>query len=119
MPRLLEDIIGSLFSDDAEVTVLRCPRGATSLAEAGVLTDADVVIAAEQDAAPAEISALLQRLPQARALTVTDDGHSGVLYELLPHRRTIGQLSPDAVRSTIRQAARRTELVFEPRPAPY
>ena len=118
MPRLLDDILGSLFSDDPGVSVLRCPPGATSLAEAAAISDADIVIAAEQDARPSDVSALLNGMPQARVLTVTEDGQTGVLYELRPHRRMIGELSGDAVRSAIRQAGRRAELVFESRPAP-
>ena len=44
---------------------------------------------------------------------------SGVLYELRPHRRVIGVLSADNVRSTIRWAGRRADGFFpEPRPAP-
>jgi hypothetical protein len=118
MPRLLNDILGSLFADDAGVALLSCPPGATSLSGAAAMTDPDVVIAAEHDAGPSEVSSLLQRSPQVRVLTVTDNGRSGILYELRPHRRTIGELSADAVRSTIRQAGRGAELVFEPQPAP-
>jgi hypothetical protein len=118
MPRLLDDILGSLLRDEAGVAVVHCPPGASSLAEAAAMTDPDVVIAAEQDTGVSEVSALLKRHPQACALTVSDDGHSGVLYELRPHRRAIGELSAEAVRSTIRQAGRRAELVFEPQPAP-
>lgn len=120
MPRLLDDILGSFFSDDAGVTVMSCPPGVTSMADAATMIDADVVIAAERDAGPREISYLLERMPHTRALTVADDGHTGVLYELRPHRRLIGELSADSVRSTIRQAGRRGEHFFEsePRPAP-
>jgi hypothetical protein len=118
MPRLLDDIIGSLFRDDAGVVLVSCPPGVTSMVDAAAITDADVVIAAEQDAGPREVSVLLARMPRARALTVADEGRSGVLYELRPYRRTIGELSAANVRSTIHQAGRRAELFFEPRPAP-
>ena len=85
MPRLLHDILCQLLSDDPGVSVLRCPPGANSMAEAAA-GDADLVIASEREAEPSGGVALL-RMPRARALAVTHDGQPGVLYELRPHRR--------------------------------
>jgi hypothetical protein len=117
MPRLLEDILGSLFSDDDAVTIVRCTRAASSIAEAATLTEADVVIAVEQDAGPGEVSDLLRRLPHAQALAVADDARTGTVYELEPRHRRI-ELSSESVRSTIQRARRRHERLFEPRSAP-
>jgi hypothetical protein len=118
MPRLLNEILGSVLRDDADVTVIQAPVGFGSLADAATLARADVVIAAEHDSSPAEVSALLEDYPHAHVLTVADDGRSGVLYELLPHRRVICDLSVDSVRWAIRHAARRSDRFFpDSRPA--
>jgi len=118
VPRLLDDILAALFSEDTGVTVVRCPPGVTSLPDAAALTEADVVIAAEQDAGPREVSALLERVPHVRALAVADDARTGLLYELHPRRRLIDELSAESVRAAICQARGRTELFFDPQPAP-
>jgi len=120
MPRrLLNDLIRNLLGDETGVTLVERPPGVDSLADAATIAQADVVIAAERDAGPGEVSELLERRPHTRALSVADDGRSGVLYELRPHRRVIGVLSADNVRSTIRWAGRRADGFFpEPRPAP-
>ncbi len=118
MPRLLDDILESVFADDPDVTVVRCSDNVASVADAVVMTDADVVIAQDRDANTAEVDALLRRTPHAQALTVADDARTAVLYELRPRRRLLGELSPHAVRSAVRDARRRGDLFFEPRPAP-
>ena len=117
MPRLLEDILSSFFRDDEAVTIVRCTRAVSSIAEAATLTEADVVIAVEQDAGPGAVSDLLRRLPHAQALAVADDARTGTVYELEPRHRRI-ELSSESVRSTIQQARRRHERLFEPRSAP-
>lgn len=115
MPRLLDDILGSLFADEADVSVVRAPAG--SIADAATLADADVVVAVESDAEPGVVSDLLRRVPHAQALSISDDARSVVVYELQPHRRRI-ELSGDSIRSTVRHARHRHEPFFEPRPAP-
>jgi DNA-binding NarL/FixJ family response regulator len=117
MPRLLDDILGSLVAGEPDVTVVHVAAGPESIAEVAARADADVVVAVERDAGPAAVSDLLQRVPHAQALTVSDDARTGVVYELRPHRKEI-ELSDDSVRSAIQRARRRHEPFFEPRPAP-
>ena len=116
MPRLLDDILGSLFADEAGVTILR-PVPGRSIAEAASLAEADVVVAVEKDAGPGVISELLRRLPHAQALSVADDARTALVYELRPERDRI-ELSAETLSSTIRHARRRNEPLFEPRTAP-
>lgn len=118
MPQLLDHILDSVFADDAEVTLLRAPAGVDSVAEAVTLTEPDVVIVAERRAGPHELDDLLRLAPHAQALTVADDARTAVLYELRPHRRLLGELSPASIRSAVHGARRRNDLFFEPRPAP-
>lgn len=118
MPKLLVDILDSVFADDAEVTVLHPPAGVDSVVDAVSLTKPDVVIVGEQQAGPRELDDLLRLAPHAQALTVAEDARTAVVYELRPHRRLLGELSPTSIRSAVRHARRRGDLFFEPRPAP-
>ena len=118
MPQLLEEILDSVFADDAQVTLLRVPPDVYSVVDAVTLTEPDVVIVEEQQAGPREVDNLLRRAPHAQALTIAEDARSALLYELRPHRRLIGELSPTSIRSAVHHARRRNDLLFEPRPAP-
>jgi hypothetical protein len=118
MPQLLDDIFDSVFADDAEVTLLRVPPDVDSVVDAVTLTEPDVVIVEEQQAGLREVDNLLRLAPHAQALTIADDARTALLYELRPHRRLIGELSPTSIRSAVHQARRHSDLLFEPRPAP-
>ncbi len=120
MPRLLQDILYTLASDVEEVELVGCPDDATGIDDAAVRTGADLVIACDRDAAWHAVDSLLKRMPRTRALAVSADGRSGVLYELRPVRRVIGELSA----ATLRAAVAATAVPFElplpdptPRPA--
>jgi hypothetical protein len=118
MPQLLDEILDSVFSDDAQVTLLRVPSDVDSVVDAVTLTEPDVVIVEEQQAGPREVDNLLRLAPHAQALTIAEDARTALLYELRPHRRLIGELSPASIRSAVHHARRRSDLLFEPRPAP-
>lgn len=118
MPQLLDDILDSAFADDSAVTLLRVPPDVDSVVEAVTRMEPDVVIVDEQRAGLREVDNLLRLAPHAHALTIAEDARSAVLYELRPHRRLIGELSPASIRSAVHHARRRSDLFFEPRPAP-
>jgi len=88
---LLSDLIVGLLDeeDGCEVVV---ERGSDSLA-AATSSDADVLITAAEVATRATVAALLENRPHLRTIVVEGDVHEGVLYELLPHREELGQLS--------------------------
>jgi hypothetical protein len=104
LPTLLHDILHKLLAEVGAVQVVDYD-GEAGLAEAASDTAADLVIAEERDAAPAAACALLRARPQARALAVSHDGRSGVIYELRPHREAVGELSTATLQAAIRAAA--------------
>jgi hypothetical protein len=121
MPRLLHDILRQLLADVDEVELVDPPATNAGIVETAAQTHADLVIATEADAGPREATSLLARMPTTRALAVSHDGRSGVVYELRPVRRPLGELSA----ATLRQVVRATTPSFEqllaeptPRPAP-
>lgn len=121
MPRLLHDILHHLISEMPEVEMIDCSERGGGIAEAAQRASADVVIAEEADAGPLQACALFERMPRSRALAVSQDGRGGVIYELRPQRRTIGELSAANVRAAMRASTPCTELLrSEPstQPAP-
>jgi hypothetical protein len=53
------------------------------------------------------VPALLARWPGAQVMTVMPEGENAVVYELRPHRRTLGQMSPAEIVETLRDAVHR------------
>jgi hypothetical protein len=102
MPRLLNDILDRLLTGAPEVAVLQGPLPGEDVVQAAVRVDADVVIAAERSIADAAICGLLAARARTRLLTISHDGSRGVLYELRPHRKPIGELSREVVLESIR-----------------
>jgi hypothetical protein len=104
MVPMLHDIFDELLRGAPDVELVTADAEATSVVEAAILADADVVIAAEHATRPDEVCTLLAGRTRLRALSVAHDGRSGVLFELRPHRQLIGDLSPDAVLAAVRSA---------------
>jgi hypothetical protein len=117
MPPLLHDIFDRLLSDVPGVQLIAGARDAT-LSGAAIAARADVVIAEESAASADEVCALLQHRPRTRALAVSHDGRTGVLYELRPQRFPIGDLSLDVVLAGIAPRASCQQLLREPSPRP-
>jgi hypothetical protein len=114
LPRLLRDILHLLLSDVDEAEVIEVvdhPVTPAGLVTAAAMNHADVVIACERDAQPEAARALLRAMPRTRALAVSRDGRSGVIYELRPHCQQVSELSAATVRSMVVPAASCSELL--------
>jgi hypothetical protein len=99
MPRLLSDILRALLVDIPDVEISECSTGDNTIAQAAAIARADLVIASDEAAAPADVYRLMRSRDGARVLTVSHDGRSGEVYELRPHRSHIGELSADTLRA--------------------
>lgn len=119
IPPLLRDILDRLLRDVPGVNLLISVPG-TTMSGAAIASEADVVIAEESVASPGAVCAMLERRPHTRALAVSHDGRTGVLYELRPHRHAIGDLSTEALLAGIATQAPCLQLLSEPsaRPTP-
>ncbi|MBB2948506.1 hypothetical protein FB565_008289 [Actinoplanes lutulentus] len=89
---VLGGVVGTLLGDAYGAAVREVPPGVPLdevVAGAGVLiTDLG------GDSDPAVLTRLLRRHPGLRVLVVEDDGRTGSLWELRPHRIALGELSP-------------------------
>ena len=100
MPPLLRDIIRDAIAREPDLDVV---------AECGVAGLREVVERDEPDfviVGPGATSETVRSVVGAgcgmRALEVRSDGKESVLYELRPHRVSLGEISPDMLVETIR-----------------
>src|SRR5687767_5610287 len=103
MPPLLRDIVRNALDSHPDITVVgESPHGA-GLHRTLAQTQPDVVVVGtvEPDgfAMPRHI---LATYPQTRVLMLADTGRSAVMYELIPHRTPLGEVSPQALVDAIR-----------------
>lgn len=94
MPRMLSDIIRGLVACDPACEVVADLGPHASEAEVSAC-EADVVMVGGGASTPEE--ELLYARPRTRVLAVRDDGRTGVLVELVPHSRDLGELSADTL----------------------
>lgn len=95
MSRMLSDVIRELVAGDpaCEVVAELGPHAPRAAVEAW---NPDVVIAGGGASTGWE-EELLYAQPRRRVLAVDGDGRNGVLLELVPRRRDLGELSPDTL----------------------
>jgi chemotaxis response regulator CheB len=120
MQPLLRDILQKPLTELPGIELVSHERPGR-LADAAIATRADVVIADESAASPEDVGLLLEARPLTRALAVSHDGRSGVLYELRPQRHAIGDLSVESVLAAMTPPPSfPQQLVHEsaPRPTP-
>jgi hypothetical protein len=66
----------------------------------------DVVIVQNGQAGTARASQMLWSHPESRVILISSDARRADVYELAPTRRTLGELSPQALVKAVRAAAR-------------
>jgi DNA-binding NarL/FixJ family response regulator len=108
MPKLLVDILDSVFADDAEVTLLHPPADVDSVVDAVSLTKPDVVIVGEQQAGPSpaqKVAVLGVREQEADVIAWAEAGAAGYVSR---------EGSGDDLRAAL-EAAAAGETVASPR----
>jgi len=105
MPLLLRGILEHAIQLRSDCELLRVTSGPLQL-----LTEQapDVVImglTATEDATL--VLALFARWPGTQVMTVVPAGNDAVVYELKPHRRALGQMSPTEIVDALREAVHR------------
>lgn len=105
-PNMLRDILDQLISNEPDMEVIsESPLPAP--APAAQALPPDVVVVGVADSEPGESArVLLDRWPRSHALMITARGHRVLMYELLPQRVDLGEISPVQLVETIRSAVR-------------
>lgn len=99
----MRGIIRDLLSAEQGIDLVGETSDDVDLAELVHATRADVIVMGLNDTGlPAAGERLLAQHPRVRLLGVVADGRDAVLYELRPHRQSLGEVSPEALVSAVR-----------------
>jgi DNA-binding NarL/FixJ family response regulator len=100
---MLSDIISDTLDDDMEIVTSVSDRSA--IVPIAARSEADVVILGLADGElPMECVGLFEEHPQIKVVGVVDRGRQVFLYELRPHRSSLGEVSPRELVAVIRRA---------------
>jgi DNA-binding NarL/FixJ family response regulator len=101
MPQLLRGILEHAVREQKDCELVRdTRRGFARVLEPAVAPDIVILgLTAAEDASL--VPALFARWPQAQVMTVMQAGDDAVVYELMPRRQAVGQLSPDEIVGTL------------------
>jgi DNA-binding NarL/FixJ family response regulator len=107
LPQMLRGILEHAAKAHGGCEVLTSQsRGERLLTEDGLSPDVVVLgLGAAEDLRL--VPALLARWPRACVMTLKSSGEDAGLFELRPHFRTLGQMSPDGIVNTLVAAVRR------------
>jgi hypothetical protein len=103
MPRLLRDIVRTAATDE-RLRVVREYERPVDLLEAVERDGARVVVAGAATHGVEGVGRLLTAHPEVKVLAIGEDGRDTALWELRPHQRRLGELSPAALRAAIHDA---------------
>jgi hypothetical protein len=103
---ILGDLVRAIL-EELDISVVGDLEDGTGLSQAVAETGAGFVIWGCTDIdLPARVPGLFDQQPGLRVLAVEGDGQRGFLWQLEPHRRPIGELSPAVLVDLIRTPAR-------------
>jgi DNA-binding NarL/FixJ family response regulator len=99
---MLRDTVSEIVSAEPDLAVVaelddQASAGPTIGAQA-----VEVVIAAVGGCQTIDFRDLLTEHPRLRVLCLSPDGREGSLFELQPHERTLGEISPEVLIAAIR-----------------
>jgi chemotaxis response regulator CheB len=103
MSPLLREIIREALVPEPDLEVVAEHEGTVDLRTAVERDDADFVIFGA-DASDESVHSLITANSGLRAIEVRSDGRESVLYELRPHRVSLGEISSETLVRTIRAA---------------
>jgi chemotaxis response regulator CheB len=104
MSPLLRAIIREALVPEPDLEVVAEHEGDVDLREVVERDEADFVIVGSDAASEECVRSLVAPARGVRALEVRSDGRESVLYELRPHRVSLGEISSDTLLRTVRAA---------------
>jgi DNA-binding NarL/FixJ family response regulator len=104
MAPLLREIVRETLARETDLDIVAEHDADVDVASAVEEAAADFVIVGSGVTAHASIASIVGAERGVRALEVRSDGKESVLYELRPHRVSLGEISPEILLRTIRAA---------------
>ena len=107
MSGLLRDIVVDALSSEPDIEISGEAHSVRDLERILETSNADIVVAAQREAALTQHSReLLRNRARPKLLLLTDSGSAAYLHWLKPETRPLGQLTPDSLVHEIRAATR-------------
>ena len=116
-PRIFSDLVERLLNDVRQAALVAKLSEPADLVAAIDEADAELVIVCAPSIEGRELLELITARPRLKALAVVGDGEGATLYELLPHRTLLGDVSAETLRAAIR-IARTPRTVWTSAPEP-
>lgn len=111
MPTMMHDIILQLLVRESDFQIAAPADKTSTLLDASKKYKPDIVVTSfGQDGAHIICRDLLLECPRLKVLDVRSDGRKGYLYELRAERKRLGEVSPESLVTTIREAVLRRLL---------
>jgi DNA-binding NarL/FixJ family response regulator len=113
MPQLLREILAQAIQGRSECELLKgSARGLRSLTEQTASPDVVILgLTAAEDTTL--VPALLTRWPGAQVMTLMPAGQDVTAYELTPHERELGKLSPGEIVDSLCEAISRKRALTQ------
>ena len=105
MPPLLRGIVREALGPEPDLAVVGEHEAGVDVREAVARDRADFVIVGSDRTADELVRSVVGASRGIRALELRADGRESVLYELRPHRVSLGEISPETLVRTIRTVA--------------
>lgn len=105
LPRMLRDILLKAFTNASDIKIVGQYHNIAELFDAKATPPVDVIILAGQDERLDELSRnFLERQPRSKVIEIAAHGRSTYLMQLLPIRKSLGEVSPMELLTAIRHA---------------
>jgi DNA-binding NarL/FixJ family response regulator len=105
MPGMLREIIREVFSSQPDMVIVSEPSSEADLAVAVAESEADLVVVELNDDTLGQVGEqLLRSRPRLKSLGISRDGRRAAVYELVPDRTRVFEVSPEGLRAAARQA---------------
>jgi DNA-binding NarL/FixJ family response regulator len=118
MPHMLREIIETLVSSEADMTVTGLVRRTESLATAARRLRADaVILGTGRREAGGTLWQTLDERPRLKLFAISPDGHRATRYELRPIQTVMDDISPEDLIRNIRVSLRGGDTQNASRPA--
>jgi DNA-binding NarL/FixJ family response regulator len=107
MPRMLQDVVGSILGVEPDLCIVAQGVAAAAVVERVEHERPDVVVLwVETGSPPAMCEDLLGRFPQLAVVALEDRGERGSIYVMRPMRFRVEEISRTELVTAIRRAAR-------------
>jgi chemotaxis response regulator CheB len=105
MPTMLRQIVREAVATVPDIDIVGEVPGSLDDLDEVIAATPDVFVVGREDTSDAAVARLLRERSGVRVLGISSDGAQTTLYEMRPHRVSLGELGPAALAALIRGPA--------------